>query len=81
MLAHAQLGRLIAHPSVSYGSNNLYMRGVLDEVTRPNLSKPMTELVPEAGDEQLLVLTVNDKKLGAPLRVRLKLGGEVPMEN
>jgi hypothetical protein len=50
MLAHPQLARLLAHPSVSYGTSNLYMRGVLEEETRPNLSKRMTELMElEAG--------------------------------
>jgi hypothetical protein len=28
-----------------------------------------------------LQLTVNDKKLSAPLRVRLKLGGQAPMQD
>lgn len=86
MLSHPQLGRLLAHPSVSYGSSNLYMRGALDAVTRPNLERPMAELLEldpaaVAADPPLLLLTVNDKKLSAPLRVRLKLGGEAPMES
>ncbi len=31
--------RTLKAPSVSYGSTNLYMRGPLEEMTRPNLQK------------------------------------------
>lgn len=72
MLAHPQLGALLAAPAVSYGSANLYMRGVLEADTRHNLGRPISELVSE--DDAHPVLTVNDKKLSAPLRVRLRLG-------
>eukprot|EP00877_Chromochloris_zofingiensis_P012669 jgi/Chrzof1/7656/Cz02g31240.t1 len=70
MLQHPQLGPLLAHPSISHGFSNLYMRGVFEAETRPNLAKPMRELI--EGEESVL-LTVNDKKLSAPLRVRLRL--------
>lgn len=79
MLAHPQLGRLLAHPSVSYGPTPLYMRGVLEEDTQPNLDRKLRDLLEscmEGGEEALqgaLQLTVNDKKLNAPLRVRLRL--------
>ncbi len=78
MLAHPQLKPLLAHPSVSHGSSNLYMRGVLEEATRHNLSKPIRELLDSEAHTTAL-LTVNDKKLSAPLRVRLKLDGDVQM--
>ena len=35
----------LATPSVSYGTSNLYMRGVFEEETRANLSRPMTDLM------------------------------------
>ncbi|KAK9867203.1 hypothetical protein WJX84_006071 [Apatococcus fuscideae] len=56
-------------PSVSCGSHNLYMRGVFEEETRPNLSKAMKALI---GGTQA-ILQINDKKLVAPLRIRLSL--------
>ncbi len=72
MLAHPQLGPMLALPTVSYGTTNLYMRGVLEAETRPNLSRPLSELLP--AEDASPVLTVNDKKLSAPLRVRLRTG-------
>ena len=39
MVADERLGKHISAPSVSYGTANLYMRGVLEEQTRPNLDK------------------------------------------
>ena len=33
------LGKNLQAPSVSYGAINLYMRGVLEEETKPNLRK------------------------------------------
>jgi len=77
MLAHPQLSTMLAHPSVSYGSDNLYMRGVLEEETRPNLSRPAAELLGLTLPMTAPVsLTVNDKRLAGPIRVRLKLGGD-----
>lgn len=37
--ADRNLGKNLEAPSVSYGAINLYMRGVLEEETKPNLSK------------------------------------------
>lgn len=45
------------------------MRGAMEELTRENLSKPLSELV----GRESCTLTVNDKKLPAPLRVRLRM--------
>ncbi|CAD7698697.1 unnamed protein product [Ostreobium quekettii] len=61
-----RLGTGLEAPSLSCGSTNLYMRGVLEEATRPNLEKRMGELVPEGS-----VLQVNDKNLSRTIRLRL----------
>ena len=53
---------------------NLYMRGVFEEETRPNLSKPISELMDGATSG---VCVVNDKKLKAPLRVRVVLRSDM----
>jgi hypothetical protein len=45
------------------------MRGAMEELTRENLSKSLSELVGCEG----CTVTVNDKKLPAPLRVRLRM--------
>lgn len=71
MLEHPVLGKMMAHPSVTYGAQQLYSRGVFEADTRPNLAKPIAELLGEA--ESTVLLTVNDKKLSGPLRVRLRL--------
>lgn len=70
MLAHDVLGKMMAHPSVSFGSERLYSRGVFEAATKHNLGKPILELL---RGERTVLLTVNDKKLSAPLRVRLRL--------
>lgn len=70
MLKHPVLGKLMAHPSVSYGTKQLYMRGVFEADTKPNLNKSILQLLE---GERTVLLTVNDKKLNAPLRVRLRL--------
>eukprot|EP00963_Diacronema_lutheri_P004902 scaffold363_cov331-Pavlova_lutheri.AAC.23 len=67
LLALPSLKGKLSAPSISYGSQNLYMRGPLEEFTRPNLSKTMVELVGSKGG----ILAVNDKKLAGVLRVRL----------
>ncbi len=56
-------------PSVSWGTKHLFARGIFEEETRPNLVKPLSELVPVG---KPCVLIVNDKKLSTPLRVQLK---------
>ena len=60
----------LSAPSVSCGRTNLYMRGVFEEETRPNLAKPVAELMGASSG----LLVVNDKKLHGPLRVRLTCG-------
>ena len=60
----------LAAPSASFGGRSLYMRGVFEEETRPNLGKAMAELM---GGQASGLLTVFDKKSAAPLRVRLSL--------
>jgi ubiquitin-activating enzyme E1 C len=72
MLDHPVLGKMLAHPSISYEAKQLYARGVFEAETRPNLGKPVAELLDGVADGPVL-LTVNDKKLSAPLRVRLRL--------
>lgn len=78
MLQHPDLGKMMAHPSVTYGTQQLYSRGVFEADTRPNLVKPIAELLGngnggDASSAAAVLLTVNDKKLSAPLRVRLRL--------
>ncbi|KAK9829882.1 hypothetical protein WJX72_008443 [[Myrmecia] bisecta] len=70
--ADPQLGRQLNEPSISYGATNLYMRGVLEQATRDNLEKTIGELV--GGDGS--VIQVNDRKLLAPLRVKLRFPAE-----
>lgn len=50
--ADSKLGANLRAPSVSYGTINLYMRGVLEEATAGNLPKPISELVD--GDGSLI---------------------------
>jgi ubiquitin-activating enzyme E1 C len=84
--SHPTIGPLVSHPSVSHGSDNLYVRGALEELTRGNLDKGMRELLLAkgggggggeegggGGGRVSATLTVNDKQLAAPLRVRLTL--------
>ena len=47
--ADRRLGAALQSPSVSYGSTNLFMRGVLEEATSVNLSRPLSELVDGSG--------------------------------
>jgi len=64
----------LSAPSVSYGVHPLYARGVFEEETRPNLTRPLSELLVEAGADasQAVTLHVNDKRMPhGPLRVRL----------
>ncbi|DBA91682.1 hypothetical protein WJX77_006601 [Trebouxia sp. C0004] len=55
-------------PSVSYGAENLYMHGPLEELTRHNLTKVISDLVDGDGS----IIQINDKKLAATLRLKLK---------
>ena len=85
MVNDSGLGKHLSAPSVSFGAVNLYMRGALEEMTRGNLEKKMVDLVSSnnenggssngeaiAATNGGVMLTVNDKALVAPLRVRLK---------
>eukprot|EP00983_Pelagomonas_calceolata_P024211 762047-Pelagomonas_calceolata.AAC.1 len=65
-------------PSLSLGASHLFAHGIFEEDTRPNLAKPISQLVPEG---KLSVLTVNDKKLAMPLRVQLKWASTESGEN
>ena len=76
LLEHKDLKNLISMPSINYGTKNLYVRGALEESTRPNLDKTMDELL--GSPRGIVVVTVNDKKLAAPLRVRLQLIDTLP---
>ncbi|KAL3137662.1 hypothetical protein ABBQ38_004937 [Trebouxia sp. C0009 RCD-2024] len=60
--------RSLSKPSISYGAENLYMHGPLEELTKQNLSKVIGDLVDGDGS----VLQVNDKKLAFTLRLKLK---------
>lgn len=67
MARHPLLKSHLSAPSVSYGHKNLYMRGVLEEQTRGNLCKPLADLIDGSGS----VLTINDKKMVSPLKVKI----------
>mmetsp|Transcript_17998 Transcript_17998/g.50362 ORF Transcript_17998/g.50362 Transcript_17998/m.50362 type:complete len:133 (+) Transcript_17998:181-579(+) len=69
LMADTEIGPRLSAPSISCGTQNLYMRGALEGMTRENLSKPLSELV----DSSCCILNVNDKKLPATMRVRLRL--------
>jgi hypothetical protein len=47
------------------------MRGALEATTRENLKRSLAELIGIEGG----VINVNDKKLAAPMRVRLRMEG------
>ncbi len=70
ILADPTLGKLVSNPSLSMGATNLNAHGIWEESTRPNLSKRIGDLVPAHANGT--VLTINDKKLNAPLRMRLR---------
>lgn len=72
MLSHPGLGSHLSAPSVSFGTSNLYVRGALEESTRGNLEKPIIELL---GGRRRAMLTINDRQLPGPLRVRVQLDG------
>ncbi|CAI5955388.1 unnamed protein product [Closterium sp. NIES-64] len=82
LLADSRFATRLQAPSVSFYGSNLYLRApaVLEEATRPNLSKPLKELMDgvgcvngeEGGEKKGVsaggVLNVNDKKLAGVLR-------------
>jgi E2 binding domain len=59
LVADEKLGASLEKPSVSYGASNLYMRGVLEEATRGNLSKPISQLVD--GDGSIIQVHLVDR--------------------
>ncbi|GBG62533.1 hypothetical protein CBR_g30851 [Chara braunii] len=62
----------ISRPSISHQTSNLYMQAppVLEEMTRPNLAKPLKELMD--CDEKGGVLNINDKTLVGVLRIHVR---------
>lgn len=68
MMKDPALSKHLTKPSISYGAMPLYAHGVFEADTKANLTKRMSELV----SDDNAMLTVNDKKLSAPLRVRLR---------
>ncbi|CAI5485381.1 unnamed protein product, partial [Closterium sp. Naga37s-1] len=91
LLADPRFAARLQAPSVSFYGSNLYLRApaVLEEATRPNLSKPLKELMDgvgcvngeECGENKGVsaggVLNVNDKKLAGVLRVRVSFKDEL----
>eukprot|EP00898_Chlorokybus_atmophyticus_P003272 jgi/Chlat1/3946/Chrsp26S04198 len=74
LLKDQRLKNKLRAPSVSYGGENLYMQAppVLEEMTRPNLTRPVMELMHcEDVDSSGGVLNVNDRGLISVLRVRV----------
>ena len=63
----------ISKPSVSFHGTNLYLQGPLEEMTRPNLSEKLVDLMQ---GKTTGVLNVNDKKLAGMLKVRPKFKDE-----
>mmetsp|Transcript_8224 Transcript_8224/g.14098 ORF Transcript_8224/g.14098 Transcript_8224/m.14098 type:complete len:434 (-) Transcript_8224:151-1452(-) len=79
ILVHPVLKKHLVHPSLSYGATNLYAHGIYEQETRPNLEKPISELVVLEEGKSYALLTVNDKKLHAPLRLRLSYAVDAEM--
>ena len=85
MVGDEGLGKHLSAPSVSYGAANLYMRGALESATRGNLARKMSDLIAEVNTGNGnggngnggVVLTVNDKTLVVPVKVRLSFSAAV----
>jgi len=82
LMGDVHLKGRVEKPSLSHGSRNLYVRGALEEMTRPNLTKTMAELLCGINgdgrsiddlDKSGAELFVNDPALVAPLKIRLIL--------
>jgi ubiquitin-activating enzyme E1 C len=68
----ARFPEQLSAPSVSYGPQPLYVRGVFEEETRPNLARRLSDLLAGADLARGVTLLVNDKRMPhGPLRVRL----------
>lgn len=49
--SHELVGKRLSAPSISYGSENLYARGIFEADTRPNLSKVRKGLMQTAASQ------------------------------
>jgi ubiquitin-activating enzyme E1 C len=58
-------------PSVSFAGGHLYLRGVLESVYAPNLSRTLRALCGLEDDEDTTMVFVNDKKMKRAARVRV----------
>lgn len=75
MVSSSVLGKLAVSPSISYGPTVLYAKGIFEADTRGNLERGIGSLLTDLGvtdGGNGAILTVNDKKLPAPLRVKLR---------
>lgn len=74
MMAHpALVEKKIKSPSIMYGSQPLFAKGIYEEETRQNLDRVMKELLPlEAVGDKGVLLTLNDKALAVPTRLVLR---------
>ena len=68
IVEHERLRDHVSATTVSYGNSNLYMRGALEHLTRENLPKRLVDLIDVAHSS---LLTINDKKLSSPLKVKV----------
>lgn len=59
---------MVVAPTLAQGPTVIYARGIYEEDTKPNLARKISEFVGENGGP----VTINDKKLAAPLRGRVK---------
>lgn len=60
---------MVVAPTLATGGTIIFARGIYEEDTRSNLGKKISEFVGPAGGP----LTVNDKKLAAPMRAKVHL--------
>lgn len=67
LLEDARFAGMLSKPSVSYGAKRLYVRGVFEEDTRPNLGKTMGSLI----EDHNSILEINDRNLMHTMKVRL----------
>jgi hypothetical protein len=69
----------VSSPSVSVGSQTLFMHGPLEAIYRVNLDKSLQELLPQpVVPGHVILLHMTDPKMQNPVRVRL-LGKEESM--
>lgn len=66
----------LAAPSISHGVRPLYVRGVFEEETRPNLSRTIEDLLAEGGVDSAAggcTFLVNDRKMTGTLRIQFSI--------